>query len=72
MGRFPSIHCTDVGRLKRILRKQGFTPEELCQDEVVRMRHSEYGVAIAWRKARNTPFQRINPVAATAWEKANG
>lgn len=68
--KFPSIHCSDLGALKRKLQYAGFKDEEKAQDEVVRRRHPEKGVAIVWRKPRNTPFQRINPVAAAVWEQA--
>lgn len=69
MSKFPSMHCSDLDALKRALKCSGFNKEELAQDEVVRMRHPEKGVAIVYRKPRNTPFQRVNPIAAQAWDE---
>lgn len=69
MSKFPSIHCSDLGNLKRALQYAGFKNEPLAQDEVVRRRHPLRGVAIVYRKPRNTPFQRVNPLARTVWDE---
>ncbi len=69
MSKFPRIHCSDIEPLKKALKAAGFKKEEICQDEVVRMKHPDKGVAIVWRKPRNTPFQKVNLVAAVAWDE---
>lgn len=71
MSKFPSIHCSDLGSLKRALQHAGFKVEPLAQDEVVRRKHSDGRIAIVYRKPRNTPFQRMNPVARAVWDEQN-
>jgi hypothetical protein len=69
MSKFPSIHCSDLGNLKRALQYAGFKSEPLAQDEVVRRKHPDGRIAIAYRQPKHNPFQRINPVARAVWDE---
>lgn len=60
MGKFHSLHVSEIPMIKSRLKKMGFRSEEKCCFEDFRMRHAENGVVIIYICKIGDCYQKIN------------